>query len=330
MVAFRFIYLFIFYFCFAYSQDIAKQDDTVVPYKKFFLSIITQNDSYFNVFIDRYYTAGHGLLFSSKEGEYGFLDSLGFIKGASSFSVAINQSIYAPKDRRATQPSYGSHPYGGYANIGFFWHHRTRDILENIGIRVGITGNASFAREAQDFVHSVIGSILLKGWGTQIKNEFVFNTHYDWTYRHKIRDFGIFSIDVLPNFEIAMGNANIYTKGGAVFRIGRNLQSTFLPQGIAGENGGLNTGRVYADDLGYYFFLGVNGGYVARKLFIQGNTLDAYRRADLVHWVGNLISGFAIVSGRMSFTYQAIYTSREFAKQDKAHGVGSFNFAWSF
>lgn len=326
----RFIYFLFVCFSFVYTKEDIIQNTEVVPYKKYFLSIITQNDSYFNVFIDRYYTAGHGLLFSSKEGSYGFLDSIGFVDGVSSFSIAINQSIYAPKDRRAIQPTYGSHPYGGYANIGFFWHHRTKNILENIGIRIGMTGNASLAREAQDFVHSVIGSILLKGWGTQIDNEFILNLHYDWTYKHKIKDFGIFSLDILPNFELAMGNANIYAKGGAVFRIGRNLESTFLPQGIGGENGGLNTGRVFSNGLGYYFFFGVNGGYVARKLFIQGNTLDAYRRADLIHWVGNLISGFSIVSGRMSFTYQAIYTSKEFARQDKAHGVGSFNFAWSF
>lgn len=52
-----------------------------------------------------------------------------------------------------------------------------------------------------------------------------------------------------------MGNANIYAKGGAVFRIGRNLESIFLSQGIAGENGGLNTGRVFSNGLGYFFSL---------------------------------------------------------------------------
>ncbi|WP_158654731.1 MULTISPECIES: lipid A deacylase LpxR family protein [unclassified Helicobacter] len=305
-------------------------DVEVVPYKKHFFSIITQNDSYFSVYIDRYYTTGQGLLYSSKEGSYKFLDFLGLVKGVSSFSVAINQSIYAPKDRKAIFPEYKSHPYGGYTNVGFFWHHRSKDILENIGIRIGVTGRISFAQEVQDFVHGLIGSIILRGWDTQIHNEFILNGHYDWTYRYKIADFWNFSLDMLPNVEFALGNANIYAKGGVVFRIGRNLETTFLPQGIAGENGGLNTGRVFKDGVGYYLFFGVNGGYVARKLFIQGNSFSSYQRADLIHWVGSLVAGISIVSGRMSFTYQAVYTSKEFQKQDMAHGIGSLNFSWSF
>lgn len=143
--------------------DKENKDLGIIPYKKHFFSIITQNDSYFSVYIDRYYTTGQGLLYSSKDGSYKILDSLGLIKGITSFSVAINQNIYAPKDRRAVVPKYGDHPYAGYANIGFFWHHQNQNILENIGIRVGVTGKISFAQEVQGFVHSVIGSLVLRG-----------------------------------------------------------------------------------------------------------------------------------------------------------------------
>lgn len=303
---------------------------TLIPlYQKHFFSIITQNDSYFNVKIDRYYTAGHGILYSSPEGKYGILDKIGFLKGNTSWSFAINQSIYAPKDRHDPNPPKGSHPYAGYLNIGFLWHHRNENALENLGIRIGITGWPSFAKEVQCFVHSLFGTVVLPGWGTQIEIEPIINLHYDWTYRVLLAEFGVFSLDLLPYIDTALGNANIYIKGGAIFRIGHHLSSTFLPQGIAGENGGSNTGRVYADGLGYYLFLGSYGGYVARKMFIEGNSFSS-KRAEIIPWVGGLVGGLAIVSGNMSFSYEFFYISKEFREQDRAHGVGSLVFSWSF
>ncbi|WP_158654546.1 lipid A deacylase LpxR family protein [Helicobacter pametensis] len=301
----------------------------VKPYEKHFFSIITQNDSYFNAYIDRYYTAGHGLLYSSKEGDYGFLNKIGFIDGVTSWSLVLNQSIYAPKDRMNPNPRRDSHPYAGYLNLGFLWHHRGENVLENLGIRLGMTGKASLAQEVQDFVHGALGTVILPGWGTQLKNEFIFNLHYDVTYRFPLVDFGAFSLDALPYIEAALGNANIYLRGGAVLRIGHHLKSTFLLQGIAGENGGSNSGRVFEDGIGYYLFVGGYGGYVGRNMFIEGNSFGE-RRAVLKKWMGGIVAGIAIVSGVMSFSYEALYISKEFRGQDRAHGIGSFVFSWSF
>lgn len=83
-------------------------------------------------------------------------------------------------------------------------------------------------------------------------------------------DFWNLSLDMLPNLEIALGNANIYTKGGVIFRVGKNLEMTFLPQGIAGENGGLNTGRVFKDGLGYYLFFGASGAMLLENFLFKG------------------------------------------------------------
>ncbi len=300
------------------------------PYHKHYFSFITQNDSYFDVYIDRYYTAGHGFLYSSKEGSYAFLDALGFVEGNTSFSVMMQQKIYTPKNKQDTQYIKGAHPYGGYLGFGFFWHHRLAKILENLGITIGVSGKSSLAYQTQDFVHRLIGSVLFQGWHSQLASQLVLNLYYDWNHKYVIADTKGFSMDLISNFQAALGSANIYLKGGFALRIGRNFATTFLPQGIIGENGGLNTGRTYRDGLGYYIFLGTSGGYIARKLFIEGNLFDFEKKAELIPWIGGFHAGIVIVSGRMSFAYQAIYTTKEFRKQDKMHGVGSFNFAWSF
>lgn len=317
----------------------SKEEETTSPpsllpfYKKHYIGLISQNDAYFDSVIDRYYTAGQGILYSSPEGEYGLLDKIGFIKGNTSFSVALNQSIYTPVDKFALAPKIGDHPYAGYLNLGFALHHRTQNTLESIGIRLGVSGKYAYGKEAQNGIHSIMGLRLSNGWDTQVGDEIILNLSYELAYRYFLLESEYFDIDMIPSLELAFGNANTFAKLGGMLRMGYNTKTTFLPQGIAGENWGFSSGRVYGDGLGIYGFVGMYGSYVGHNLFIEGNVFGKSPypiSTELEHFVGSVVGGFSIVSGIMSFTYQVIYTSKEFKAQDGAHGVGSFAFSCSF
>ena len=315
------------------KEEITPQPLSLPLYKKHYIGLISQNDAYFDSVIDRYYTAGQGILYSSPEGEYGVLDKIGFIKGNTSFSVALNQSIYTPVDKFALAPMIGDHPYAGYLNLGFALHHRTQDTLETLGVRVGVSGKYAYGKEAQNGIHSLMGLRLSNGWDTQVGDEIILNLSYELAYRYFLLESEYFDIDVIPSLEVAFGNANVFAKLGGMLRAGYNLKTTFLPQGIAGENWGFSSGRVYGDGLGIYGFVGMYGSYVGHNLFIQGNVFGKSPypiSTQLEHFVGSVVGGFSIVSGIMSFTYQVIYTSKEFKAQDGAHGVGSFAFSCSF
>lgn len=304
-----------------------------IPYKKHYLGLISQNDAYFDSVIDRYYTAGQGALYSSPEGEYGLLGKIGFIEGNTSFSIAINQSIYTPVDKFALYPEIGDHPYAGYLNLGFAIHHRTQNTLETLGLRVGVSGKYAFGKEAQNGIHSIMGLRLSNGWDTQVGDEVILNLSYELAYRYPLLYSEYFDIDVIPSLELAFGNANVFAKLGGLFRMGYNLKTTFLPQGIAGENWGFSSGRVYDDGFGIYGFVGMYGSYVGHNLFIEGSFFgeNPYPiSTELTPFVGSVVGGFSIVSGIMSFTYQVIYSSKEFKAQDGGHRIGSFAFSCSF
>ncbi|WP_305862550.1 lipid A deacylase LpxR family protein [Helicobacter cholecystus] len=316
------------------SKEKSQEHTSSLPlYKKHYLGVISQNDAYFNSVIDRYYTAGQGILYSSPEGDYGLLGDIGLIKGNTSFSVAINQSIYTPVDKFASIPAIGDHPYAGYLNLGFALHHRTQNFLETLGVRFGVSGKYSFAQEAQNGIHALMNLRLSNGWDTQIGDEVILNLSYELAYRYGLFYSHYFDIDVIPSLELAFGNANVFAKLGGIFRMGYNLKTTFLPQGIAGENWGFESGRVYSDGVGVYGFAGIYGSYVGHNLFIQGNVFgsSAYPiNTQLENFVGSVVGGFSIVSGVMSFTYQIIYSSKEFKTQDGSHAIGSFAFSCSF
>lgn len=257
--------------------------------------------------------------------------NLGFIRNIRSFSISLNQLIYTPKDKFTPTPPRISHPYGGYLSIGFGLHNRSDSYLENIALRIGVSGKPALGKESQDMIHKWLNLRLSRGWSSQIRTEFIINLYYDLTYKATILDTRYFGVDLLPNIDIALGNAHIYAKLGATLRSGYNLSSTFLSQGLSGENGGANSGRVFSDGLGIFGFIGVSGGFVGRNMFIQGNLFDKHSpRTKLIDFIGSLEAGFSIVSGDVSFTYKIIYTSKEFIGQDSAHGVGSFAIAYSF
>lgn len=308
----------------------------IEPYDRHYISFITQNDAYFDSLIDRYYTAGHGITYASNEVLTSSDDGIakiffGLISGTSSYSLSLSQLLYTPKDKSATKNLPYDHPYAEYLSIGFALHNRSDDFLENIAIRLGFTGRYSLGKHAQDMIHNLLNLQLAKGWDNELKGEFVANLYYDLTYMVSIIDTKYFSIDVLPNLDLALGNANIYAKISATFRAGYNLSSTFLTQGVNGENGGANSGRVFKDGLGIYVFGGLSGAYVARNMFIDGNLIAKNDiKIKRKKSISSIEAGFAIVSGDLSFIYKIIYTSKEFDTQDKAHGVGSFNISYSF
>ncbi|ANV98695.1 hypothetical protein BBW65_07750 [Helicobacter enhydrae] len=72
-------------------------------------------------------------------------------------------------------------------------------------------------------------------------------------------------LEVLPNLEFAFGNLNVYGKAEVFVRIGHHLDSTFLPRGVIGEGGGLQSGRVYADGLGVFCVCGYWRGLCVEK-----------------------------------------------------------------
>lgn len=318
--------------------DVTQPQDVSDPslpavYKKHFIGLISQNDAYFNSTTDRYYTAGQGIMYSSPEGDYGLMNQIGFIKGNTSFSLAINQSIYTPVDKFSIAPPTSDHPYAGYLNLGFSIHHRTQNILESLGVRIGVSGEYSYAREAQNGIHALMGLRLSNGWDTQVGNEIILNLSYELAYRYALFYSDYCDIDTISSLEVAFGNANVYVKLGGMLRVGYNLKTTFLPQGIAGENWGFQTGRSYADGFGIYAFGGIYGSYVGHNLFIEGNVFGKSHypvNTVLEHFVGSVVGGVSIVSGVLAFTYQVIYTSKEFKAQDGSHAVGSFAFSCSF
>ncbi|PAF42246.1 lipid A deacylase LpxR family protein [Helicobacter sp. 11S03491-1] len=312
-------------------------DTQLIPYKKHFVSLLSENDAYVNQYVDRYYTAGTRLSFTTEEMNFNCEDrdskmawagyiTLGWSKNKMTrFDISLNQDIYTPYSRVSHPIS--DHPYGAYLRLNFGVSHRSESLLENIFLALGMVGPSALGYETQKLIHYLTNNPKFYGWSHQLKNEFILNLNYQVIKKIYLWDSKYISSDILPSFDIALGNADTHVSIGTRLRIGYNLDSDF---GVNKINSGFSGGEPYNNQFSFYVFGGISGKYQARNIFIQGNSFGKSTGLDMNYLAYDGEAGVAILYQGMRFAYTYTHTSKTFKSQPKAHDFGSIELNIAF
>ena len=305
--------------------------DELVPHQKSFFSILSDNDAYVNQYIDRYYTTGTTFSFTSKEYDLSqkwlrFLSYKYDDAKLSRYDIAIHQDIYTPVSRLA-QVDSKDHPYAGFLSLDFMLSNRRKNSLENLKLQLGVVGPLAMAQSVQKLVHVVTNNPIFYGWDQQIKNEFIVNFHYEYIYKYDLLDTPYFGMDILPALKVALGNANTFLGAGGRIRMGYNLHSDF---GVDKINTSFMGSKPFNDDFSLYVFGGVLGSYVARDMFIQGNSFGNPTELDLMHFLYDVELGIALLYKGFRFSYVVTHQSKQFIEQPKGHNIGSIMLNFAF
>lgn len=352
----RSFYFFITFICLIFSQANAIES---LPYKKRNLSLKTDNDAYFPpTDKDRYYTAGHSLLYTHSETKNKILSYFGF-----SWLIAKNmeskhtdstnsaneplsetstqnldsktpisrlffggaQEIRTPHYKFATHPPRSDMPYSGYLYAIFGVQNRFDNFLEQTLLHIGIIGPGALGKETQDSIHNAIHVAKYAGWSYQIQNEMVLNLYYNAAYKVRLwRDF----IDIIPLASLALGNAHTHLDLGVRLRIGYNLSGDFgfgVAQSSSFATSSLN------DKFRIYLQTSINGRFVARNIFLQGNTIGGLQtNLDLQRAVCALNLGLLIAWKGASLSASYTLKTPEFSTQLGNSNFASFALSFSF
>ncbi|PAF52686.1 lipid A deacylase LpxR family protein [Helicobacter sp. 13S00477-4] len=331
------IFLIFFSVSFGFAND-TECESALFAYKRQSINLLSENDAYANQFVDRYYTAGTSIGYTSKEYDFGCEDkdsimawsqyiSLGITKAKMTrFNIAITQSIYTPYSREINPPS-GDLPYAGYLYLNLGVSHRSESMLENIFFSMGMVGPSTFAHETQKFVHYLTNNPIFYGWHNQLKNEFILNLNYQLIKKFYLWDSRYISSDFLPGLDIALGNADTHLQIGGRLRIGYNLDSDF---GINKVNTSFNGAQAYNDRFSFYLFGGLSGRYQARNIFIQGNTFGHSTGLDMIYFTYDAEFGAAILYRGIRFAYTYTHASKKFKTQPLPHNFGSIELNIAF
>lgn len=317
--------------------DIQDYESPYIPYKKQFITLLSENDTYANQYVDRYYTAGTALSYVSKEYIFGYdnksktkwINYLSLINQApkiTRFNVGLLQDIYTPFSRASNPPAL-DHLYGAYLRMNFGISQRTKTLLENVTLSLGVVGPFALGYETQKLIHQLTHNPMFYGWKHQIKNEFILNFNYQLIKKIHLFSLPYFSSDILPALEIGLGNADTHFSIGSRVRLGYNLDSDF---GVNKINTGFKGMEPYNDSLSFYVFGGIFGRYQTRNIFIQGNSFANSTKTELNYFVYESEMGIALLyqGARLSYTYT--HTSKTFKSQVKAHNFGAIEITIAF
>lgn len=251
-------------------------------------------------------------------------------------SFALGQSIYTPEDITRSELIADDRPYAGwlYAAVGLLTLHRETALaperLDTVEFNLGVVGPASLADEVQQRWHELIAARPPRGWHHQLDNEPGVNAYVNHQWRLDLGTLaGEVAVDLHPHLGYALGNVHTHAGAGATLRLGNDLRGDFGPPRIrpSPPGGGFFTPR---EDLGWYLFAGVEGRYVARNIFLDGNTFEASHRVTREPWIADLQYGVVVTWGEVRASFTNVRRSREFAGQQGASEYGALTLSWTF
>ncbi len=298
------------------------------------LTVMFENDLFTHH--DEHYTNGLGFVWVPDRGmsNPGWAEHLAASvpwlssEGELRHGYAIGQNMYTPELLNQSNPPTTDRPYAGWLYANFGVARETDRQLDLIIATLGIVGPGSGAAQSQKIVHQLTGSQPPQGWSTQLHNEPGFGLTYERMWRGEAHESPIsgHAFDVSPYLGGAIGNVFTYANAGVMLRYGDRLPSDFGVPRI--QPALLGSGDFTpSKDFNWYLFGSIEGRYVARNIFLDGNTFRDSRSVDKENWVGDLQFGLVLDWQTFRLCYTHVLRTREFQTQGTKDTFGALTFS---
>lgn len=253
--------------------------------------------------------------------------------------LGIGQQIYTPQDidRRTIDPN--DRPYAAWLYGSIAYHSRTRNKLNSVELNLGVVGPLALGEEAQDTIHDLRGLQKFNGWDNQLENEPGLQLVYERKNRVSKGKFTpLLEYDAILHGGGSLGNVATYLNAGAELRFGWHLPEDFGTSALrsGGDNSapGLGDGRFQRGsrdkNLGVHAFISMNGRWVLRDIFLDGNTFRDSHSVDKEPLVGEAAFGVAALYRGWKFSFAKVHRTREFRQQQESHSFGSLSLSYSY
>ena len=219
----------------------------------------------------------------------------------------VGQKIFTPR-RDAAEPVAGERPYAGWLYGAAGIERSDRGGTRTVSVEVGVTGPPSLAEPVQTELHRLAGYRPPLGWRNQLRFEPAAAVRY--REERALLRFGErarVSGRLAPEWGAAAGTLWTGAHAGVGGRVGWG-------RGI--DNGG-------SDARGAYLFGGARGEWVARNLFLDGNTFRGGPRVEKRPFVGEAEAGVGFRWRRFELRYRTVFRGREYRTQEEPHRYGS-------
>lgn len=251
--------------------------------------------------------------------------------------LELGHNIYTPTDTEARNLITDDRPYAGwlyasaslYAETGKGIGDHFTETLDKVALEFGIVGPAALGEPVQNEYHKLIGVDTSKGWDNQLENEPGINLIGERKWRHKsLRFFGL-EADAIPHVGVSLGNVYTHMNGGLTLRIGQELYVDYGPPLIRPSLSGFGAINP-AEKFSWYAFAGVDGRWVLRNIFLDGNTFASSHSVEKKQLVGDFVAGIAVTYHDVRIAFTHVMRSREFEKQTEPDRFGAVTLSYRF
>ncbi len=250
--------------------------------------------------------------------------------------LILGQHIYTPADIRVTGLIKDDRPYAGFLYAGIALHSKTRFQLDTIEAVFGVVGPASLAAKSQNTVHRIRNIEQALGWDNQLHDEFAARISWQrkwrfWRWDHEER---FLCADMITHAGATLGNVRTGVSTGIELRAGINIPQDFGSDVIR-PGAGISAPMMRQDRhvpfrWGIHGFAGTQVEFVARDIFLDGNTWSFSHSVPKKQLVADLSVGVAFNYETVKLTYRHVFRTRQFSYQEKGHTIGSLTLTWSF
>lgn len=261
---------------------------------------------------------------NNKDNEYTQGLTLRYTEGDESF--ALTQQIYTPTKKQVKELIPNDRPYAGWLYGEYQFKYKPEPFTEDtFGLRAGVVGPSALGGEAQNEVHRNMGIPTAKGWANQLHDEPGLILSVKRSVKSLPFTFFGADSDFITTIGANLGNVETSLLTGAILRVGVNLPDTYGPEVISP--------RIKLPEnkkTPFYVFFGPLGRYVARDIFIQGNTFRDSHRVTMVPLVADLKLGFATELYGVKFSYSYVLVTQQFAESNPVNAYGSLDIGFGY
>ncbi|MEE1883843.1 lipid A deacylase LpxR family protein [Pedobacter flavus] len=284
----------------------------------------SDNDSYLFFGQDQYYTNGVFLSFQHAMDQSNLQKNV--VKKTWGFSAA--HKMYSPYSGNVKFAKYQDRPFAAYlyGSTNFNWYFKNEAVLKT-ELQLGVLGESAFGKEAQEFIHELIGFYEINGWQYQIRDMFAINSQIQ--YQHLITRTDNNKVDLSATGQIDFGNIYQAVGLGLNLRIGlfnQMFQSTFTQSAISNKA----ITPKFTDKEFYFYY----------KPFISIRSVDATIQGGhntnspvtfgIKPYLFTQTVGLSYNKRRFSIDYAAQFNTKEIKSKAKAHEFGTFTFNYKF
>lgn len=238
--------------------------------------------------------------------------------------IALSHAIFTPEDITLSTPDPSDRPYAGWLYVSGTAVASDDHVQDILQVNLGIVGPSALGEFVQTNWHDLIEEQRPMGWDYQLKDEPGIEII---AQRMALFEGPGLPLGLETDFGAyaggALGNVRTYGGTGLVGRIGWDLESDFGPPRIRPALTGAGT---FSPDqtLGAYLFAGLDGRFVLRDMFLDGNAFrDGPRVADRNKLVGDVQAGAAVHISNVQVAFTYVHRTEEFARQDGAQRFGA-------